>query len=146
MHKYEYAPKGSCSILYSSEELRHYQYFVSIHWTGGIYASPTFAGSRPGGISAATWAVMVHLGEEGYLEISERIISTARAIQRGIPSIEGMELVGNSLSSVIAVRSTLTLVNIYGVGQAMTNKGWNLNSLQYPSCLHICCTNLHYGK
>mmetsp|Transcript_4090 Transcript_4090/g.6300 ORF Transcript_4090/g.6300 Transcript_4090/m.6300 type:complete len:84 (-) Transcript_4090:23-274(-) len=21
--------------------------------------------------------------------------------------------------------------------------GWNVNSLQHPSCLHLCCTNLH---
>ena len=46
MHKYGYAPKGSSVVLYSSSELRHYQYFVSVDWTGGIYASPTLAGSR----------------------------------------------------------------------------------------------------
>lgn len=147
MHKYGYAPKGSSCILYSSEELRRYQYFVSIDWTGGIYASPTLAGSRPGGIAAATWAAMVHLGEEGYLDLSEGIIRTARAIRDGIRNeIEGLEVMGNPLSSVVAFRSTEKEVNIYGVGQAMAKKGWNLNSLQYPSCLHICCTNLHREK
>lgn len=80
MHKYGYATKGSSCIMYSSPELRHYQYFVSLSWTGGIYASPTLAGSRAGGVSASTWAVMVHFGEEGYLEVSERIIRTARKI------------------------------------------------------------------
>ena len=39
MHKYGYAPKGSSVVMYSSSELRHYQYFVSLDWTGGIYAS-----------------------------------------------------------------------------------------------------------
>jgi sphinganine-1-phosphate aldolase len=147
MHKYGYAPKGSSVVLYSSSELRHYQYFVSLSWTGGIYASPTLAGSRPGGISAATWAVMVHLGVEGYLDITEGIIKTARAIKRGIrDGIDGLEVIGDPLSSVVAFRSTVPTLNIYGIGQAMTHKGWNLNSLQYPSCLHICCTNLHRGK
>ncbi|KAL3784352.1 hypothetical protein HJC23_004115 [Cyclotella cryptica] len=147
MHKYGYAPKGSSVVMYTSAELLHYQYFVSLDWTGGIYASPTLSGSRPGAINAATWAVMVHLGEEGYLEITEGIIHTARAIKRGIcHDIDGLEVVGNPLSSVVAFRSVVPSLNIYAVGQAMTQKGWNLNALQYPSCLHICCTHLHREK
>lgn len=144
MHKYGYATKGSSCIMYSSPELRHYQYFVSLSWTGGIYASPTLAGSRAGGVSASTWAVMVHMGEEGYLEVSERIIRTARKIRKCIEEdISELEVIGNPLSSVIAFRSTTPSINIYGVGQALAKKGWNVNSLQHPSCLHLCCTNLH---
>jgi sphinganine-1-phosphate aldolase len=144
MHKYGYATKGSSCIMYSSPELRHYQYFVSLSWTGGIYASPTLAGSRAGGVSASTWAVMVHMGEEGYLEVSERIIRTARTIRKGIDKdISELEVIGNPLSSVIAFRSTISAMNIYGVGQALGEKGWHVASLQHPSCLHLCCTNLH---
>jgi hypothetical protein len=36
-------------------------------------------------------------------------------------------------------------VNIYGVGDKMTKKGWSLNALQGPACLHICCTVAHLG-
>ena len=144
MHKYGYATKGSSCIMYSSSELRHYQYFVSLSWTGGVYASPTLAGSRAGGVSATTWAVMVHMGEEGYLEVSERIIRTARTIRNGIDEdISELEVIGNPLSSVIAFRSTTPAINIYAVGQALATRGWHVNSLQNPSCLHLCCTNLH---
>jgi sphinganine-1-phosphate aldolase len=86
---------------------------------------------------------MVHMGEEGYLEVSERIIRTARAIRRGIELLPELEVIGNPLSSVIAFRSTIPTMNIYGVGQALGEKGWHVNSLQHPSCLHLCCTNLH---
>lgn len=34
-------------------------------WSGGLYVSPTIAGSRPGGLSAGAWAAMMSLGEEG---------------------------------------------------------------------------------
>jgi sphinganine-1-phosphate aldolase len=147
MHKYGYVPKGSSCVMYSSSELRHYQYFVSLDWTGGIYASPTLAGSRPGAICAATWALMVHLGEEGYLEISEGIIRAAMTIKHGINNdIECLEVIGNPMSSVVAFKSSLPSVNIYAVGQAMTHKGWHLNTLQYPSCIHLCCTHLHLDK
>jgi sphinganine-1-phosphate aldolase len=54
-HKYGYAPKGSSVVMYRNKELRHCQYFVAADWTGGIYASPSMPGSRPGGLIAATW-------------------------------------------------------------------------------------------
>lgn len=35
-------------------------------WTGGLYVSPTIAGSRPGALIAGAWAAMMSLGLEGY--------------------------------------------------------------------------------
>ena len=34
-------------------------------WSGGLYVSPTVAGSRPGGLIAGAWAAMMSLGQEG---------------------------------------------------------------------------------
>lgn len=79
--QYGYAPKGSSVILYSDKKYRHYQYFVAPDWQGGIYASPSIAGSRPGGIIAACWATMMHMGENGYIDATKKIISTARKIR-----------------------------------------------------------------
>lgn len=79
--QYGYAPKGSSVILYSEKKYRHYQYFVAADWQGGIYASPSIAGSRPGGIIAACWATMMHMGENGYIDATKKIISTARKIK-----------------------------------------------------------------
>lgn len=39
--------------------------FVVTEWSGGLYVSPTMAGSRPGGLIAGAWAAMMSLGEEG---------------------------------------------------------------------------------
>jgi len=33
-HKYGFAPKGSSIIMYSSNEIRKYQYFVITDWPG----------------------------------------------------------------------------------------------------------------
>ena len=49
-HKYGYAAKGTSVVLYRSMELRHHQYFTITDWPGGLYASPSFAGSRPGAL------------------------------------------------------------------------------------------------
>lgn len=34
-------------------------------WSGGLYVSPTVAGSRPGGLIAGAWAALMSLGQEG---------------------------------------------------------------------------------
>jgi glutamate/tyrosine decarboxylase-like PLP-dependent enzyme len=34
-------------------------------WTGGLYVSPTMAGSRPGGLIAGAWASMMSVGLNG---------------------------------------------------------------------------------
>lgn len=41
-------------------------YHTSVtEWTGGLYVSPTMAGSRPGGLIAGAWAALMSLGMEG---------------------------------------------------------------------------------
>lgn len=79
--QYGYAPKGSSVVLYSDKKYRHYQFFVDTDWQGGIYASPTIAGSRPGGISAACWAALMYFGESGYVEATKQIIKTTRFLK-----------------------------------------------------------------
>ena len=65
-HKYGYAPKGVSIVLYKNRKLRRKQFFVHADWSGGIFASTTFMGTKSGGPLAGCWAVMNHLGREGY--------------------------------------------------------------------------------
>jgi sphinganine-1-phosphate aldolase len=78
-HKFGYAAKGTSVVLYRDQALRHFQYFTITDWPGGLYCSPGFAGSRPGGLSAACWAAMVSTGEEGYLDATRRILDAGAA-------------------------------------------------------------------
>ena len=56
-HKFGYAPKGSSVIMYSSKKFIHHQYYISADWTGGIFVSPTLAGSRSGGNFSPTFFI-----------------------------------------------------------------------------------------
>ncbi|KAM9327053.1 sphingosine-1-phosphate lyase 1 [Gastrophryne carolinensis] len=140
-HKYGYAPKGSSVILYSKKDYRQYQYFVTSDWPGGLYASPSIAGSRPGGIVAACWATMMHIGEDGYIEATKNIINAARFIIKELQKIKEIFVYGNPEVSVIALGSDV--FDIYRLSNSMTAKGWNLNTLQFPASIHICLTLLH---
>jgi glutamate/tyrosine decarboxylase-like PLP-dependent enzyme len=139
-HKYGYAPKGTSVVLYRGHELRHYQYFTATDWPGGLYCSPSVAGSRPGALSAACWAAMVSIGEEGYLDATRRILETAARIKNGIAELPELFVIGDPLF-VIAFGSHE--LDIYRVMDAMTERGWSLNSLHKPACLHLCTTLRH---
>lgn len=142
-HKYGYAPKGSSVILYSNSEFRRYQYFVTPQWSGGIYATPGFAGSRPGAVVACTWATLVHFGEDGYMKCAQSILSTLSIIKTGFSSIPELKILGTPISSVIAFASQDKRLNVYKVAEAMSLRGWTLNSLQNPPSVHLCVTQAH---
>ena len=54
-HKYGYAAKGTSVVLYRSPELRRFQYFGYPDWSGGLYVTPTIAGSRPGALTGTLY-------------------------------------------------------------------------------------------
>ncbi len=74
LHKYGYAAKGASVILYRDRALRQFQFVAYSDWSGGLYGSPSAAGTRPGGPIAAAWAVLHYLGEEGYLRMAKATI------------------------------------------------------------------------
>ena len=65
-HKYAYGPKGLSVLMFRNKELRRKILFSITDWTGGLYATPSMAGSRPGNIIAGTWAAIMRIGREGY--------------------------------------------------------------------------------
>lgn len=140
-HKYGYAAKGSSVVLYRGKELRRFQYYTVTDWPGGLYLSPTFAGSRPGALSATCWAAMVSIGERGYLEAARRILETGGYLRDQIAAIPGLRVLGDPLW-VIAFTATDGL-DVYQVMENMSRRGWSLNGLQHPASVHIAVTLRH---
>ncbi len=140
LHKYGYTPKGASVILYRHKALRRHQLFATIDWSGGIYASPTMAGTRPGGVIAAAWAVMHYLGEDGYKRIANEVMKTRDAIQKGVEAIPGLKILSDPDMSVLAIASDD--LDIYLVADEMSVRGWQLDRQQLPPSLHL---TLHYG-
>lgn len=141
-HKYGFAPKGNSTVLYRSDSYRKYQYFISPDWAGGVYASPSIAGSRPGALIAGCWASLVKQGENGYIDACHKIVGTMKKIESSIrehPSLStDIKIIGRPLVSVVAFQSPT--INIYDVADAMGEKGWHLNALQSPPAIHVAVT------
>ncbi|KAL7666606.1 sphinganine-1-phosphate aldolase [[Candida] zeylanoides] len=147
-HKYGFAPKGSSIVMYRSESLRECQYYISTDWTGGMYGSPTLAGSRPGALMAGCWATMVSIGEEGYTQSCREIVSAAMTLKnfiRGSGELPELTVIGDPLASVVAFRVSDEFANridIYSLGDALSKKGWHYSTLQSPAALHFAFTRL----
>jgi glutamate/tyrosine decarboxylase-like PLP-dependent enzyme len=136
-HKWGYGLKGTSVVLYRNRALRRRQYFSITTWPGGLYASPTMAGSRSAGLTAATWAAMVALGEEGYLAAARRIMTAADTIKAGIARIPELSIVGRP---TFCIAITSEAVDIFHVNDFLARRGWRLNGLQRPPGVHMCVT------
>ncbi|EJD02718.1 PLP-dependent transferase [Fomitiporia mediterranea MF3/22] len=143
-HKYGFAPKGSSVVMYRNAEFRRYQYYITTGWPGGVYGSPSMAGSRPGSLIAGTWAAMQYMGQDGYLNSCKAIVGVAREIARAIrEEIPELYVLGEPPASVVAFAARdPAALDILAVGDRMSEHGWHLNGLQKPAAVHIACTRL----
>ncbi len=144
LHKYGYAAKGASVVLYRTPAHRLHQYFAFTDWPGGIYASPTMTGTRPGGAIAAAWAVMQHLGRDGYRRLAAEVMDATTEIRRGVEAIDGIDVLGAPHMSVLALGSKT--LDIYAVGDELSARGWHVDRQQYPASLHLTVQHGHVGR
>jgi len=141
LHKYGYAAKGVSVILYKNRELRKQQFFVYTNWVGGIYASQTAGGTRPGGAIASAWAAINGIGLDGYLKLVKTTMNTTTKLKRGIESIDGLKILGQPDMSILAVASDK--INIYAVADELSAKGWYIDRQQSPPSIHLTISPIH---
>ncbi len=154
VHKYGYCYKGVSTVLYRDRDLYQRQIFMYDAWPGGLYASSSSAGTRPGPPIAGAWATMTHLGEEGYLRLAGRVRDATHAFLAGVTSVPGLRVTSDPDLSVfefgIEPRGGDALdvddgdagaLDIDGVADAMDDRGWNLDRQQ--GGLHVMLSPGH---
>jgi sphinganine-1-phosphate aldolase len=136
-HKYGYGLKGTSVLAWRDKTYRQYQYYMMPGWKGGAYGSPGMAGSRSGGLIAATWASMVSLGKKGFRERAKRIFETAFKMQDAVKSHPELRLMGKP---TFCFSFTSDEFNVYHVNDEMKTRGWRFNGQQNPDAIHMCVT------
>jgi sphinganine-1-phosphate aldolase len=136
-HKYGYSLKGTSVLCFADKALRNDQYFYLTDWSGGKYCSPGMDGSRSGGLLAATWAAMVHLGRSGYRRYAEAIFSTSAAMQDAVRSHPSLRIMGKPS---FLFSFTSDEFDIYHVNDFLRARGWRMNGQQYPNAIHMAVT------
>ncbi|MEM6967413.1 MAG: aspartate aminotransferase family protein [Bacteroidota bacterium] len=141
IHKYGYAAKGASVVLYKNAELRKHQFYTYTKWTGGIYASPTMTGTRPGGAIAAAYAALKYVGMDGYLRLAKGCMETGLKLQRAISEIPELAILSTPEATLFAVTSDQ--LDIYEVGDEMGILGWQIDRQQMPASLHFSINPAH---
>lgn len=141
IHKYGFASKGASLVLYRHAELRKKQFYIYTDWPGGIYASPSVAGTRAGGPIAVAWTVMNALGMEGYGKLIGQCMDTAAYFINRFNHYEDIYVVGQPDLCVFSIGSDQ--LNIYEVGDEMHLMGWMLDRQQDPESLHLSISPIH---
>jgi len=138
LHKYGYASKGVSVIVYGDADLGRLQPFVTSNWLGGLYGSPSMAGTRPGGPIAAGWAVLHHLGQDGYLRLAEDAWRATAALRAAIDSAPGIAVRGAPDATVLAFGDDGSgTVDTFALGDALTERGgWYFDRQTPPDSLH----------
>lgn len=155
-HKYGYSAKGVSVLLFKDSYSRQFAYFKQTNWVGGLYGSPTLAGSRPGALAAVAAFTMMYIGYKNYEKYSKEIIETILAIKKYIK--EEMEdialkndkvikfplkVIGDPQICVVAFTFKSSNENIYYLSEILSKEfGYNLSPLQNPPALHYALTRV----
>ena len=149
IHKLGYAPKGVSVILHRTKESRQYQTFVFDDWLGGFYASPNMQGTRSGLPMACAWAVMQHLGVDGYVELTRQTLINADRMRAGIMAIDGLKVLGNGQFHLVAMAademSDAPPLDMFALGDALLARGWYHDRQTPPDNLHSTVSNTNTG-
>jgi sphinganine-1-phosphate aldolase len=148
IHKLGYAPKGVSVILHRTKELRSHQTFVFDDWLGGFYASPNLQGTRSGLPMAAAWAVMQHLGVDGYVELTRTVLDNADRMRAGVRDVDGLTVLGDPTYHLLAIAADPDAgepLDVFAVGDALQRRGWYLDRQGPPDSLHATVSNSNTG-
>ena len=169
LHKFGYAGKGASMLVWRSIDAMRHQFFVATDFPGGIYASPTMIGTRPGGPIAAAWAALHALGEEGYLALARAAADAADRLRAGIAAIPGLALLGEGDATIVAytatpsearasgargaatssaargsgARGTARALDVYALADRLEARGWTVDRQHRPASIHLTVTANH---
>jgi glutamate/tyrosine decarboxylase-like PLP-dependent enzyme len=142
LHKFGYTAKGASVIAYRTKELRHYQTFVTDNWLGGLYGSSGVLGTKSGGAMAAAWAVMNHLGQDGYRHLTATARAATERLAAGIAEIDGLVLRAAPDTTLLAFGTTDD-VDAFAVADALWRRGWFVDRQGPPPSLHCTVNAAH---
>jgi glutamate/tyrosine decarboxylase-like PLP-dependent enzyme len=134
LHKYGYVPKPCSTILWRSEEDQRFHYYIADDWPGGAYLSQSLMGSRPFAPTAAAWAILNAMGEDGFVSQAQAIMAAKEALVEGISRIGGLEPWRNDLPLLIISARGLDITHVVG---GMRRKGWVFLGNEQPPSMHL---------
>ncbi|GAA1193811.1 pyridoxal phosphate-dependent decarboxylase family protein [Prauserella alba] len=150
LHKYAYCAKGVSVLLHADPELRRGHYFASADWPGYTMLNPTLQSTRSGGPLAAAWAVVRHVGDDGYARLARSARTAAERIRDGITAVDGLRVLGDPDATLLAVAlDGEPGFDLFTVADELAARGWHVQPQfpheSSPANLHLTITAVNRG-
>lgn len=144
LHKYAYTPKGASLLLHRDPSLRRPQFFASADWPGYTMLNATMQSTRSGGPLAAAWAVVAHIGADGYRALVATTLAATRAIAEAVRATEHLRLAAEPDASLLAVACDPEVgaaLDVFTLSDEMGERGWFVQPQMafrgLPATLHL---------
>jgi tyrosine decarboxylase/aspartate 1-decarboxylase len=121
-HKMGLAPIPAGGMLFRNDKLREAVMWNISYLAGGEAKNATVVCTRSGASVIAVWALMKHLGREGYERVVKRCMRLTRRLADEIPRIQGLEIMVKPTMNVVGVTSKT--FDVRQVAQRLRRKGW----------------------
>ncbi|GAA1834477.1 aminotransferase class V-fold PLP-dependent enzyme [Pseudonocardia ailaonensis] len=123
LHKYAYTPKGVSLLLHRDPALRRPQFFASADWPGYTMLNATMQSTKSGGPLAAAWAVVRHIGTDGYRALVGTTVDATRRIAAAVAAHPHLRLAAEPDTTLVAVE-TDTALDVFTLSDEMLVRGW----------------------
>jgi glutamate/tyrosine decarboxylase-like PLP-dependent enzyme len=147
LHKYGYTSKGASVVMYRNKLLRAHQGFFTDNWLGGMYASSGMLGTKSGGSIASAWAVLRHLGDDGYTALTKQTRDACVQLADHISTHPQLILRAYPDSTLICFGADdPTALNVFAVADELRTRGWYVDRQSPPDSLHCTVNAIHHDK
>ena len=141
LHKFGFCPKPASTVFYRDADKAQHHLFDADVWPNGRFVTTTIVGTRPAGGAAGAWAVLNHLGVDGFKRVATNLMSFIDAYKDGIRATPGLHIHGAPDLSIVAYGSDE--FDIFRVAEVMGAKGWLPGLVQRPKGIHRMMSMFH---
>jgi tyrosine decarboxylase/aspartate 1-decarboxylase len=121
-HKMGLAPIPAGGILFREEATMKSVSVEVPYLAGGNTEQSTIVGTRSGASAIAVWALLKHLGKEGYKAIVKRCMSLTWKLAEGIEKTDRVSLVTKPVMNIVGIKSDD--IDIRLLAQKLRDKSW----------------------
>jgi tyrosine decarboxylase/aspartate 1-decarboxylase len=121
-HKMGLAPIPAGGILFRDEEMMRSITTRIPYLAGGETDHNTILGTRSGASAIAVWALLMHLGRQGYRGVVGRCMRLTSKLVEGVQKINGVSLVTRPTLNIVGISSGE--IDIKSLAKEMRERGW----------------------
>jgi len=132
-HKMGLAPIPAGGILFRNEAAMKRVGKRVPYLAGGETEQTTLLGTRSGASAVTVWALLKHLGKEGYKTVVKHCMKLTQKLAEGVQKINGVSLVTQPTINIVGIKSDAVEIKL--IAQKLRNKGWAISL--FPNHIRI---------